>query len=198
MHITLRVTHWLRVALAIDPHMTQCIWLHAPINFSIGYNGKRQKVIYLLHFPGLKSDPNFDGMRWPPESATDPETFMSSSPPWKFASLFCIWQLGNSSYTGQNLEWPTDSLYRSTKPSSSLQNLLLSGFLLLQGLSIAWNKQNSADIFTLHCLHHRFRTLNFYLVLLYIVPKQCDVNSSLVPYTGIKPNPEWELPRLPA
>ena len=106
---------------------------------------------------------------------------MSSSPPWKFASLFCIWQLGNSSYTGQNLEWPTDSLYRSTKPSSSLQNLLLSGFLLLQGPSIAWNKQNSADLFTLHCVHNRLRTLNFYLVLLYTVRKQCDVNSSLVP-----------------
>ena len=37
-------------------------WLHAPINFSIGYNGKSHKVSYLLHFPGLKSDPNFDGM----------------------------------------------------------------------------------------------------------------------------------------
>ena len=78
-------------------------------------------------------------------------------------------------------EWPTESLYRSTKPSRSLQNLLLSGFLHLQSPSIAWNKQNSADLVTLHCVHHWYRTLNFYLVLLYTVPKQCDVNSSLVP-----------------
>ena len=38
------------------------IWLHTPINFSIGYNAKKSKVSHLLQFHGPKSDPGFGGM----------------------------------------------------------------------------------------------------------------------------------------
>ena len=51
--------------------------LYTPINFSINHNAKKSKVSHLLQFHGPKSDPGFDGMWQPLESATDSAIFMS-------------------------------------------------------------------------------------------------------------------------
>ena len=65
------------------------------------------------------------------------------------------------------------------QPSSSPQNLLLSGILLPKELPVAWNKQNNAVCLTLYCIHHLLHTLYLYLGLFSRVTKQCDPSSSL-------------------
>ena len=71
------------------------LWLHAPINFSIGYNGKSQKVSYLLHFPGLKSDITLMGC----------DSHLSQQ---QILRLSCLYYLGNlpASSAYDNLEIP--------------------------------------------------------------------------------------------
>ena len=83
------------------------LWLHTPINFSIGYNAKTSKVSHLLQFYGPKSD--FGGMWQPLESATDPGMFH-----FLFITSKTHYIARHLTKTppvqDHKLEWPTDSL----------------------------------------------------------------------------------------
>ena len=156
--------------------------LHTPINFSIGYNVKKSKVSHLLQFHGPKSDPGFGGMWQPLESATDPGIFTSSSPLRKHMTLPAIWH-PKQILLFRVTNWNDQPTRCSTPPSQIVSCRIFYYLEFVSSRNLLWPEINRTmqsflpcTVYNIYSVHSVFRGLFFR------VPKQCDVNSSLVPH----------------